>query len=324
VEVYILDTLYRRIEIVDVFDSLIWTERWQAYGEFQLDLPYSYQNSTRFYPGALLAINLSHRVMVVETIEKTWIDGQRRMKLTGTSLEKILDGRAFADDIDDGGTASLQGTPGDIMREVADFALRNSGDSSDALALLGVGTFLESGNMPEPTNTIKLEEEPQSAYSILTKLAQAYDLGFRLVREYDTSSLYFDVYTGSNRISTQQDLSPLIFQPNMGNLNDITELESIANYANVAHVYAEFGSVVVYDRYDDNDDPIEKTNIQRRVIVVNASPDPESTTYTQDLIDAGKRALAERRRVEMFDGEVDIHADLTYDVDYSLGDHSRS
>ena len=279
-EVYILDRLYRRIEVVDVFDSMIWTERWQEYGEFELKVGASYDNLLRFYPGALLAINLSHRVMEVETIEKTWIDGRRVMHVKGSSIEKIFANRAFADDIDDGGTASLSGTPGDIIRDVADFAISSSGDVNDSLALLAVGTFLPSGNIDEPTKVIKLEQEPTDAYSFMVRIAKAYDLGFRLVRQYDNSTLHFDVYTGNDRTSQQQTLPPMVFRPDMGTINDITELESISEYANVARVYGEFGSVVVYDKYDDNDDPIEQINLRRRVLVVNASPDPNSPTYT--------------------------------------------
>ena len=203
---------------------------------------------------------------------------------------------------------------------MADFAISSSGDVNDSLALLAVGTFLPSGNIDEPTKVIKLEQEPTDAYSFMVRIAKAYDLGFRLVRQYDNSTLHFDVYTGNDRTSQQQTLPPMVFRPDMGTINDITELESISEYANVARVYGEFGSVVVYDKYDDNDDPIEQINLRRRVLVVNASPDPNSPTYTQDLIDAGERALAASREIEMFDGKIDIYSGIVYDSDYSLGD----
>jgi hypothetical protein len=37
-EVYILDSLLRRTEVVDQFESCIWTERFSEHGEFEIDI----------------------------------------------------------------------------------------------------------------------------------------------------------------------------------------------------------------------------------------------------------------------------------------------
>jgi hypothetical protein len=84
VEIYTLDPLLRREYVFDTFKSLIWTERWQAYGDFELDIVTSTQAKTLLKPGTLLAMNLSHYVMRIETVEDgTSDDGERILTISG-------------------------------------------------------------------------------------------------------------------------------------------------------------------------------------------------------------------------------------------------
>ena len=43
-EMYILDSLWRREAVIDVFKSFIWTERYAAWGDFELIIPSTAQN----------------------------------------------------------------------------------------------------------------------------------------------------------------------------------------------------------------------------------------------------------------------------------------
>jgi hypothetical protein len=93
-EVYILDSLYRRIEVVDKFESLIWTERWDDIGDFELHIPSSASAKALFHPDVNIATNDSVRVMTVETVEDTLDDEGRKMyKVKGRSIEKITEDR---------------------------------------------------------------------------------------------------------------------------------------------------------------------------------------------------------------------------------------
>jgi hypothetical protein len=54
-EVYTLDSLLRRTTVVDVYQSLIWTERWIESGDFQLDIVSTPATRRLFAAGTKLA-----------------------------------------------------------------------------------------------------------------------------------------------------------------------------------------------------------------------------------------------------------------------------
>ena len=55
-EVYILDSLLRRVQTVEKFESLVWTERYSAWGDFEIHIVSTLENRNRFIPGVQLAI----------------------------------------------------------------------------------------------------------------------------------------------------------------------------------------------------------------------------------------------------------------------------
>jgi hypothetical protein len=48
-EVFILDSLLRRSQVVDKFESLIWTERFSEIGDFELDLKSTLEARGQFH-----------------------------------------------------------------------------------------------------------------------------------------------------------------------------------------------------------------------------------------------------------------------------------
>src|ERR1700754_175523 len=121
-EVYILDSLYRRTAVIDDHLSFIWTERMAANGDFKLVLNSTPANRNRFFEGTLLGINESYRVMVTETVEDTFDEeGRRTLTLSGKSLEGILENRAARGTLGDTTTTpkwTLTGTPVEIAQQL--------------------------------------------------------------------------------------------------------------------------------------------------------------------------------------------------------------
>lgn len=96
-ELYILDDSYKRIEVIDRFESLVWTERFQAIGDFELSL-YSTRNvRSLFTYGTKVSINKSNRVMIVDELEnKSDVDGRQILTIKGSSIEKALKDRVIS------------------------------------------------------------------------------------------------------------------------------------------------------------------------------------------------------------------------------------
>ena len=257
-DLYVLDSQLRRTEIVDVYKSLIWTERYSEYGDFELVVHDSPTIRNLLVPDTKVVILESDRVMVVETIEGHEDDeGNDTVTITGRSLELLLEQRAAMPAMASLTTRSkweVTGVPGVIARNIfKDVCVDGDLDSGDILPYYHTGTITPAGNIPEPSESVTLALDPADLYTSEKKICDTYRLGFRIVRNADLSELYFEVYTGNDRTSGQALKSPVIFSKALDSLSNITELTSLAAYKNVAYVFAKNGSLKVYaDNVDES------------------------------------------------------------------------
>lgn len=322
-EVYILDSLYRRDQVVDKFQSLIWTERYSAAGDFELHLPSILENRRRFVPGVRLACNTSYRVMTVETVEdSTDSDGRKMMKITGPSLEDILDDRVARGTLGDLTATpkwALTGTPGNIMRQIFhDICVTGILDAGDKITSVIEDSIFPPDTIAEPSDEYTVELELATVYKAEKDLADLFGLGFRLIRHPVTSLLYWDVYSGSDRTTQQNTLPAVVFSPELDNLQNIKELTTINLYKNVAYVFSPVGHEIVYAL--DVDPTVE--GFERRVLMVRADDitDEDGPTASAKMIQRGKEELGKNRRFSAFDGELSQRSQYKYGVDYNLGD----
>lgn len=324
-EAYILDSLFRRDQVVDRFESLIWTERFKEIGDFELKLHSTLENRSRFPAGTRLALNESHRVMTVETVEDTAdSEGRRVLILKGRSLENILENRVARNSTEDLTVKPkwvLTGTPVAIAKKIfRDVCITGLCSTRDIISnvLEGPGVYSED-TIEEPSGIITAEIEPASVYSAIKQLADLYDFGFRLIRNYDTSQLYFDVYMGSDRTTAQSVLPSVVFSPNLDNLKNTTELTTMATYKNVACVLTPVGTAFVYP---DDVDPELVTGFDRHVLWVKADDiiDSDPAIASAQIVQRGREELSKNRRLSAFDGEINQNNAYKYGRDYNLGD----
>lgn len=322
-EVYILDSLNRRDQVVDKFESLIWTERFSAAGDFQLALPSTLSNRKRFVPGVKLACNSSYRVMTVETVEDgTDSDGKKMIKLSGPSLEDILEDRVARGTLGDLTATpkwTLTGTPGDIMRQIFhDICVTGILDSGDKITSVIEDSIFPVDTIAEPSDEYTVELDLTTVYKAEKNLADLFGLGFRLVRHPLTSLLYWDVYSGSDRTSQQTTLPAVIFSPDLDNLQNTKELTTIQTYKNVAYVFSPVGYEIVYAL--DVDPTVE--GFERHVLLVQADDitDSDGPTASAKMIQRGQEELGKNRRFSGFDGELSQKSQYKYGIDYNLGD----
>lgn len=342
-EIYILDSLLRPVDVVDVFASIVWTEKNQDIGDFELDLVNTPANRKRFVTDVLLTVNVSKRVMKVETVEKGMdSEGRFMMKVKGQEITEILAARAALGT--QAGYANTptwfipDRTPGNVMRYMFQSICVN-GDVSpaDILPLLDWNqTLYPTDTIPEPTELINWEQKPSSLLDAEKELAGIYDLGFRLYRNPLTSRLYFNVYSGSDRTTDQTLLPPVIFSPDLENVLNTTEYTTVAATYNVAKViwvetiaaYTDENDVewpeeiIVHTQtvYADDTAPADD-GFDRRVLMVEVTSMPEEITDTiAYLRRTGRDELAKVRPLGAMDGELSQYSQYKYEVDYYLGD----
>lgn len=321
-EVYILDSLYRPTAVVDTHESFIWTERFKAIGDFEFVLHSTLENRNLFPVGTLIAIEESYRVMKVETVlDSTDSEGNASLKLTGRSLEEILENRLAKADFTDLTTAPkwiIEDLPADIVRKIFhDICVTGVLDPGDIIPSVSEVSIFPPDTIPEPSDEVVYAIDPTTVYLAMKTLCDIYNIGFRLVRDPSTFQLHFDVYMGSDRTTSQTDLDAVVFSPGLGNLKNTSELTTIALYKNVAYILTPLGYEIVYA--DGVDETVAGFERQVLVVVANDITDPE--TVTPDSIQRGKEELAKARRFSVFDGEISQNSQYKYGIHYHLGDH---
>lgn len=320
---YVLDNQLRRVALYDSYISLIWTERYNEAGEFQLTTFMSRDAVNLFGLGVAVALSESTAVMFVRTQEVVDDDDSGVvLKITGVSMEAILQDRYAIPSLEGSDTLdkwTLEGLPAEIARQLfSDICVDLPFGPTDAIPFYTPGVAGPVGNIPEPSDPIPYEVSRGTLYEAIAKLCQIYHMGFRFVRPDDSSKVYFEIYMGSTRTTTQGLLPPVVFSRKLDTLGDISELRSLANHSNVAFVVGSEEVVTVYA--DGVDETI--SGFERKVLYVDASDIdmPAGAARTAALRQKGKEALAEHRPVIALDGEVPENSGYKYNRDYFLGD----
>jgi hypothetical protein len=216
-EYWTLDSQLRKASVIEGYESFIWTERRSVWGDFEIHTAATQSMRSLLAVGTMLGMSLSTYIMVVETISDViGDDGAENLKITGRSLEAILEDRVAmsTDQVSDIVTNPkwvLTDTPGNIIRAVFQYICVDlSLDAGDAIPFYHTGTILPAGSIAESSDTIVANLDPTTVYAVATTIADTYGICFGLVRNGETSEVYFEVYTGSDRTSDQTDRDPVI------------------------------------------------------------------------------------------------------------------
>lgn len=320
-EVYTLDSLLRRVAVIDRFESLLWAERFNSTGDFKLVVPRTQAMIDLLSEGTYLSLNDSVRVMVVENIEKKRSNGKYYMNVTGRSLEKILLERLARQNWNNTVTTETWDftdmLPAAIARSIfQQICVNGLLHTGDIIPYVTSGTTFPTDTIAEPTTLITLQIPPKTVYAAIKDICDLFELGFRLERDPYMAVLYFNIYAGSDRTTGQSTLPPVIFSENLDNLTDTTEFSSIEDTYNCAYVIAPIGTKIVYaDGADDN-----TAGFDRKVLMVFADDLTSASDVNAALEQRGLEELKNHRSFKAFDGEINRYSQYKYGVDYHLGD----
>lgn len=327
-EVYTLDPLLRRNELFEDYESLIWTERYDKYGDFELHLASTIRSRNLLRVDTLLAMNKSNRIMRIETVEDGTDEENRRMlTVKGRSFEAVLYDRVAKESLDDLTTSpkwTITGlTATDVARKVFhDICVTGVLSTYDVIPFIHEGSLSsEPSNIAEPVDLVTVEIEPATVYDVIVQLAEIWNFGFRFLRNGDASEIWFDIFMGADRTTGQTVFPAVVFSPQMDNLQNTKELTTIEGAKNVAYVFSPDGFEMVYA--DGVDTDVE--GFERRVLVIKADditaeafPDPGDLSTA--LIQRGNEELSKARTYKAFDGEISQNSQYKPGRDYNIGD----
>lgn len=238
-EVFTLNRKFLQQDEIDVFHSMIWTERYYGDSDMELVVAATMDNIKKLKPGLFIGISGSHEVMILETM--TIEEG--KMKFVGMSLLPWLNNRfvrATAPHKDKSFAWPTAAVPGKIMGDIVYNWCCQGSQYLNGTIPIGIPTA-QLQLLPIPGLTVKdydksgiaitpqVDYEP--VYDALRKIAAPYRIGMQITLDSasDTSySLGFRSYKGLDRTSSQTVNAPVRFSPQMDSLTNIKELQSIA------------------------------------------------------------------------------------------------
>jgi len=332
-DIYTLDENFLRQDVVDNFQSVVWTERYTKAGDVVLTVAPTQANIGKLSEGTFLALQGSKEVM---QIQNALIDGGK-LKLTGPSITQFLDNRVIRYSANHADRYyNLTMAPGMAMAFlVSDMCISGPYVSSSAYGVDGPRQIMEGlyiAEMDTSGASVALAVPYGPLYTALAQLADTYQIGFQMFLESASPEAYylgFRTYQGVDRTSGQS-VRPLVrLSPNVDSLTGLKELRSIEKYKNVAYAFAPSNPVAGVTQsgvaYADNE-AATSTDFKRRSLLVFADDlttdkvGGSAAVLISILNQRAKDALANNNYIKTVDGEVVPQSQFQYGRDYGMGD----
>lgn len=315
--IIILDENFDTLGTVGVFDSMIWNRRYYEPGIFELHASVDYFSLLN--TGRYLYRNDRKELGVIREVDYSQTDkGERTAYCKGYFAESLLDNRVIQV------TVHLSGTPEDISRQLLQKYVISPSDIDRKIPNIKLGARAGIGE------TITLQTTGDFLGSKMYEIEETQEMSHRLVYDYETNNLVFEVWKGLDRTDEQEVNSWAIFSNSFYNVKNVVynrDESAAKNFAYVAGEEKDPNRLIV------EVDIRENRNIERREVYVDArdlqsayqDENGNEKTYTETeyralLNQRGLEKLAEYATVETVNSDIDPNANLKYMADFDLGD----
>lgn len=331
-EIYTLDTAFKKLDIVEGFESAIWTERYYGDSEVEIIVPLKSKLIQKLSPGTFVSLTGSSEVMVVETHE---VDAS--VKCTGISLLAWLNNRFIrVSDTHADRTWYLDPMkPGEVLWTMIQAMCMEGSPYLDGSISIGIPAeytqrliIHELGlhDYDISGDDVQLSIPYGPLYDAMREVAVTFQLGIQIIKEVDPGAehiLGFRAYRGQNRTYTQSENPIVRFSPFFDSLINIKEVDSIAALKTVAFAFASgaddaLSGVGIVSLQDAEYQGFQLRALQ--VFVDDISVDVPDDQIIVVLNDRARAALRENSYIQAVDGEIVSTNMFKYGVDYNLGD----
>lgn len=308
-DVYVLDSSYQVVSLIDDYKSLIWTKRYFEFGDCELYIKASLDALGVLKKGWFLTRNDDDMICRITSVElDTDAEDGNYLIVKGYDCRRILAQRIIWNQ------TNFRGTVENYIRKlVTDNIISPSVDARKI-------TNFKLGTASGFTDTI----DEQATYDALDEkvidLCKTYGYGSRVTLD-DDGNFVFTLYQGVDRSYGQETNDYVVFSPDFDNivsskyLTDSTDIRNVALIAGegegVERKRVTYGTASGLDRYElyvDARDVSSKTG------------DDATVNYNEALKARGIENLSRYGITIWFEGEVEPNYSYKYKQDYQLGD----
>lgn len=317
-ELLIMDENFAGVSTLDIFESLIWTDRYYACGDFEIYMPCSEKMLSTLKQDMYLYLRESEHIMIIEDIQiDTDVEDGAHLTVTGRSLESILDRRVIW---------NLTTLSGGLQAGIKQLLNENAIAPSDPARQIPNLIFEDSTDSKITNLALNAQYYGENLYDVICEVCESNEIGFKITLN-GSNQMVFSLYAGTDRSYEQTENPYVIFSPGFDNLLNSNYISSKKTLKTVTMITGEG------EGSDKKKAVAECSNgagsgLNRREMHTDASgisqTDGENTisdeAYTALLQRQGIDELAQNTRTESFEGEVSSGRTYTYGTDYFMGD----
>lgn len=314
-DVIVLDEALSAVAIIDSYNSLIWSERFQTAGDFELSLAPTKFNLGNLTLDRYLTLPDSSYVMLIEEVELiTDSESGDELIVRGRTADAAFDRRIVW-------TETVLNTGLQLaFQRVLDENAMNPVDPNRHLALYEYAATTDTSITSLNVDTVLHGE---TVFSVLETFCHYGDFGYRVNLE--SGKLVLRLFSGTDR-SFNQEINPyVVFSPEYENLTASNFLQTRKTLLTTVLVAGEGEGAA---RKTRGVSALNNAGMDRREAWIEAS-DISSNVGTGVLSDADYQTLLEQRGWEalaantsttIFDGQNGNNQMFKYGRDFFIGD----
>lgn len=236
-QIYILNTEYEIVGMVDEYESCLWHKKYNDVGEAELYLPASNEMILLLQKGFYLYRYDDDMFCKIEKVKiETDVENGDYLIATATDMCKILSGRIIRGQVDASGITSPVVFSGKVAAFIKKLITDNVINPPANQVARKISNFVfDDSNFSEFAETIETSVVADDLLQLIIKTCKAYNYGFRLSYNINTQKLVFKLYKGKNKATTASD-EYVEFSPAFANiLSSEFEIDGSA-LKNIAYV----------------------------------------------------------------------------------------
>lgn len=314
---YVLDSNFDKIEVMDHYESAIWTDRFREPGEFELYLPAEDKIFNYLKCGAYLVNRYSEHGMIIEEIKiETDVEDGNKVTVTGRSFESILDRRIIWNQTDFADT-NLQTA---IRRLLTENII------SPSIPERAIDNFIFEDSTDSRITELKLTAQyngENNLLEVINDICKSNKIGWKVILN-DEKKFVFSLYMGTDRSYAQTTENFVVFSPKFDNFLNSNYDEDEKNYKNVCLIEAEWEQDNKVSRVVGEGSGLNRREMHTSGSGVNKKDDAGNdipySTWIAKLDEKGTEELVKNKKKEEFDGECDPFKTFVYGEDFFMGD----
>lgn len=301
--------------ILDTFESFIWADRYDAYGDFEIFTSPTAKNIRLAKTAKYLEAPISEHMMFVDDILiKTDPENGDTLSFSGNSLEFVLDRRIVWEQ------TILDGKVQDCIKKLI---TENAISPKIADRVIPNLVFEESTDPTITSLTMKGQITGGSLYSAISAICTSFKIGFKITVNTETKKWVFKLYAGVDRSYSQETNPHVTFSPKYDNCLSTNYVESTKKYKNVTLVAGEGEGSARRTAVVGSGKGLERRESFTDARDISSTTGDKTLTeseYNEQLTQRGSEALSEFPIIKSFEGEIAMDTSYVYGSDYFMGD----